>query len=169
MSRSPQEAPQRSSEHIDQIRDIILGPQKRETDTRFEQLSADLRREQERIDARVDELRAFLKASEAGLQKTIKESRAELESTVAATVREMELMQARLRQELAEVEARFQSDLRQTRERYAAELERNIALLRDASVSREMLVGLLQELAVKVRGGDMLEELKSVMRAGSAE
>jgi hypothetical protein len=42
-------------------------------------------------------------------------------------------------------------------------LEKQIALLRDSDVSRETLAELLQEMAVKLRRVELLEELTNVV------
>jgi uncharacterized phage infection (PIP) family protein YhgE len=169
MAKSTQESTHQTPDHIDQIRDIILGPQKRETDQRFDQFTSELRRQQESTTALVEELRALVKNAHASAEKAVEESRAALEADLTAKWRELSSGQQQHKQELSDLNTRFQSEIRTLRAQYAADLDRAIALLKETSLSKEALAGLLQELAVKVRGRDMLEELKSVIRHGTEE
>ncbi len=169
MAKSTQDGPHQTPDHIDQIRDIILGPQKRETDQRFDQFTTELRRQQEAMTAQVEELRSLVKKSDASAAKAVEESRAALEAELTAKIRELSTAHRQHKQELADLGTRYQTEIHTLRAQYAADLDRTIALLKGTSVSKETLAGFLQELAVKVRGGDMLEELKSVIRHGSEE
>jgi hypothetical protein len=166
MAKSTTDDVQRSPDHIDQIRDIIMGPQKREMDQRHDRLSADLHRHEEDTSARVEELRAMITAESGRLLKTMQQNREEMEAALAAKARELASVQEDHRQELAAAKTKFQTDLRTTRDQLAGELEKNISALRDSSVSRESLAEFFQELALKLRKDDVLEEFRNAVRSG---
>lgn len=157
---------QHSPDHIDQIRDIIMGPQKREMDQRHERLAADLRRHQEDTGTHLDEIRSLINAEVARIAKTMQQNRADLEDALAAKARELASVQEDHRQELAALRTKFQNDLRTTRDQLASDLERNITALRDSSVARERLAELLQEVALKLRNDAVLEEFSNAVRSG---
>jgi|WetSurMetagenome_2_1015567.scaffolds.fasta_scaffold150069_2 hypothetical protein len=166
MAKSTTDDIQRSPDHIDQIRDIIMGPQKREMDQRHDRLAADLRRLQEDTGTRVEELRALITAESGRLLKTMQQNHEKLEGALAAKARELASVQEDHRQELAAVKAKLQADLRATRDQLAGELEKNITALRDSSVARESLAEFFQELALKLRKDDVLEEFRNAVRSG---
>ena len=157
---------QHGPDHIDQIRDIIMGPQKREMDQRHDRIAADLRRHQEDTGTHLDEIRTLINAEVARLTKTMQQNRADLEDALAAKVRELASVQEDHRQDLAALRTKFQNDLRTTREQLAGDLEKNITALRDGSVARATLAELLQELALKLRNDAVLEEFSNVVRTG---
>jgi uncharacterized protein YicC (UPF0701 family) len=96
----------------------------------------------------VEELRAMITTESGRLLKTMHQNREEMEG------------------ELAAVKAKFQDDLRATRDQLAGELEKNVSALRDSSVARESLAELFQELALKLRKHDVLEEFRNAVRTG---
>jgi flagellar biosynthesis chaperone FliJ len=118
-------------DHIDQIREIILGPQKRHVDSLLDQL------------------------------------RGELESTrkeVAALRKAVEQNQEQMRQELLHLIAATDSDLRSLCETLEAELRTRLDALRVDKVSAEALAEHLQELAIKLKGVHVLQELQKVAK-----
>lgn len=166
MSKPINDELQHGPDHIDQIRDIIMGPQKREMDQRHERLAADLRRHQEDTGTHLDEIRSLINAEVARIAKTMQQNRADIEDALAAKARELASVQEDHRQELAALRTKFQNDLRSTRDQLASDLERNITALRDSSVARERLAELLQEVAMKLRNDAVLEEFSNAVRSG---
>lgn len=166
MVKQPTDDSQRGPDHMDQIRDIIMGPQKREMDQRHDRLAADLRRHQEETGTHLDEIRTLINAEVARLTKTMHQNRADLEDALAAKARELASVQEEHRQEVAALRTKFQNDLRSTRDQLAADLEKNITALRDSSVPRETLAGFLQEMALKLRNDPTLQELGTAVRSG---
>lgn len=98
--------------------------------------------------------------------KTLQQNREEMEVALAAKARELALAQEDQRQEVAALKTKLQADLRATRDQLAGEIEKNIAALRDSSVARESLAEFFQELALKLRKDDVLEEFSNAVRAG---
>jgi ElaB/YqjD/DUF883 family membrane-anchored ribosome-binding protein len=191
MATTPDDGSHASPDHIDQIRDIILGPQKRQFDQRFEKLSADFQRYQDEARARIDALEASareelntlrhatekdLKQLAATYQKTDADHRkvmeaqhAEMARDLAAGIERTREVHASLQQELNDARAKFQSELRAMREQLSREIDTQVVALRENNVSREFMAELLQELAVKLRGVEVIEELKKAPRRKSAD
>lgn len=166
MVKQSNEESQHGPDHMDQIRDIIMGPQKREMDQRHDRLAADLRRHQEETGTHLDDIRTLINAEVARLTKTMHQNRADLEDALAAKARELASVQEEHRQEVAALRTKFQNDLRSTRDHFAAELEKNITALRDSSIPRETLAGFLQEMALKLRNDPALQELSTAVGSG---
>ena len=78
-------------------------------------------------------------------------------------VQQLEAANSALRQELAGTKTKLQSEVLQVKEHFAGELEKQVSLLKDSNVSRETLAELLQEMAVKLRRVELLEELTNVV------
>jgi len=163
MAKPSDDAPAGTTDNIDQIRDILLGPQKRPTEQHFDQLTAELRRYQEEARASTKDLREGLDQEAAKLHQLIDQAQSALRAELSAKVQQLEAANAALRQELAGAKTKLQSDLVQVREQCAAELEKHVTSLRDANVSRETLAEFLQEMAVKLRRVELLEELTHVV------
>lgn len=163
MAKTPDETSANNPDNIDQIRDIILGPQKRQTEQRFEQLTADLHRYQEEARSSAKDLREGLGQEASKLQQRIDQAQTALRAELTAKVQQLEAANSALRQELAGTKTKLQSDVLQVKEHFAGELEKQVSLLKDSNVSRETLAELLQEMAVKLRRVELLEELTNVV------
>ncbi len=164
--KQPNDDLQRGPDHIDQIRDIIMGPQKREMDQRHDRLASDVKRYQDETGTHLDEIRSLINTEVVRLTKTMQQNRADLEDALAAKARELATVQEEHRQELAALRTKFQNDLRATRDQLAGDLERNITALRDSSVARATLAEYLQEVALKLRNDAVLEEFGNAVRTG---
>ncbi|MBP1655688.1 MAG: hypothetical protein H6Q31_289 [Bacteroidetes bacterium] len=163
MAKTPDDTSASNPDNIDQIRDILLGPQKRQTEQRFEQLTADLRRYQEEARSSAKDLREGLGQEATKLHQLIDQAQSALRAELSAKVQQLEDANSALRQELAGTKSKLQSEVLQVKEHFAGELEKQISLLRDSDVSRETLAELLQEMAVKLRRVELLEELTNVV------
>ncbi len=163
MAKQPDDASRNDPNNIDQIRDIILGPQKRQTDQRFEQITADLRRSQEESRAASSEIRENLSQEVARLQKALDQTQAALRGEMSAKIQQLEAALASARDELAATRAKHQSEIHLLKEEFSKELEHHVTDLRESNVSRETMADLLQELAVKLKRVEFLEELTNAV------
>ncbi|MCC6397753.1 MAG: hypothetical protein IT282_12105 [Bacteroidetes bacterium] len=163
MAKQPDDASRNDPNNIDQIRDIILGPQKRQTDHRFEQIAADLRRSQEESRAASSEIRENLSQEVARLQKALDQTQAALRGEMSAKIQQLEAALASARDELAATRAKHQSEIHLLKEEFSKELEHHVTDLRESNVSRETMADLLQELAVKLKRVEFLEELTNAV------
>jgi len=173
MAKPPEAGPQSSPDHIEQIRDILLGPQKRDYDQRFEKLRAELNRYKEDTHSAARELqetlRADMLARQKGLEQEIQQLTGRLQEESSALQKRLEQSQAALRQEVADARAKLQAEARSLREHLAREIESQVAALRESTISRDAMAELLHELAMKVKGTGVLEELTKAVSGDRRE
>ena len=162
MAKPPDNGSQRSPDHIEQIRDIILGPQKRQYDQRFEQMATDLHKHQAEARAHTDE------RCDA-LQKRFEEKLAGATADLTARLQKLSDANAGLQQELHAAETKLHSAVRAVREQVSTELNTHVSALRDTKVSKETMAELLQELALKLKEVEVFEELKKAVRKEPGE
>lgn len=166
MSRPSSDEPQKTSDHIDQIRDIIIGPQRREMDQRLERISTEIRKSSDAQAASLEEARTALHGEIGAVIRSLQQMRAEMEKEMAAGMQSLKTAHDQLHQELDAAKAKLLTDIRTMREQLAAETERSVAALRDSSVPRDVLAELLQEMAVRLRTDDVLEDLRKATGSG---
>jgi len=167
--------------HIDQIRDIILGPQRRDFEERLQKLSADLQQRNEDQASHINDVHDEMQALSARFQNDLEQgfrqlsSRLQTESislrqeidrvekkTSADLEANIQLVNeaiASLRQELADTRNMLQSDLRSARDQLSRDIDSNGAELRSSKVSRESMADMLHEVAMKLRGVEVIEDL----------
>jgi hypothetical protein len=181
----------KSLDHIEQIRDIIFGPQKREYDDRFSQLTAEMKRNKGELVARTDELHAQLRekittgldaldkslrqltakmeSEDAALQQLIEKTEKKLSADLGTLAQKVDEHNTALRKELSDTRSRFQAELNAVREEATRNLDAESTRLRESKVSRDVMAELLHELAMKLEGVEMLAELQRAARKKSAE
>jgi len=186
MAKHPDNGSPPAADHIDQIRDIILGPQKRDYDDRFKRIAVDIakcREEtraqiEERAEALQSEISADRRTFEAELHEISSKLRQEasdlqkqLERAVTGFVDDFSLrlkkaMEAddTLRNELASTKTKLQADIRSAADQLSQELEAHVGALREGKVSREALAELLEELSLRLKRSEVLEELTKAAR-----
>lgn len=93
MPTNPNGQPENSPEHLDQIRDIIFGPQKRELESKLEQLQSELHELNSLVARHVDELRSGIDSLDKKLT-SLKEStlhdNASLNKEIVATAERLD-------------------------------------------------------------------------------
>ena len=163
MAKLPDDASQNPHDNIDQIRDILLGPQKRQNDQRFDQITSDLQKAREEAKTSAKDLREGIGQESAKLQQLLEQAQAAIRSELEVKVKNLEAANAALQQDVSGTKAKLQSEIAQVREQLSAELEKNVAALRDSNVSRETMAELLQEMAVRLRKVEFFEELTNAV------
>jgi hypothetical protein len=148
---------QQPSDHIEQIRDIILGPHKRQYDQRLEQMAANVQKTQAEVHAHTED-------ACAALQKRLEEKLADTTADLVTRVQKLNEANLALQQQLREAESKLQADVRTLRDQISSELDSHVSTLRDSKVSKEDMADLLQEMALKLKGVEVLEELKKAVR-----
>ncbi len=176
---------------IEQIRDLIFGPQKRLIDERLDRLASELQRvrdeaqrdtlqlreslqtdassNKQTMELRVQQLSGKLFEETSRLLQGAEQYERKLTADVAGASRAMSEAIASLRQEMADMQTAHQSEFHQLRERITADVEAKAAALRDDKVSRLAMADLLQELAMKLKGVDVLAELGEAVRTNSGD
>lgn len=191
MAKHPDNGSPPAADHIEQIRDIILGPQKRDYDDRFKRIATDIgkcREEtrtqiEERAEALQSEITAARRSFEAELHETGSKLRQEaadlqkqLERAIAGFVDDLSLRLKKgteaneaLRNELATTKTKLQSDIRSAEDKLSHELETHVAALREGKISKEALAEMLGELSLRLKGSEVLEELTKAARKKNGE
>jgi hypothetical protein len=182
MAKQSENGIPRNSDHIEQIRDIIFGPQKREYDERFGQVFAEIKRDREDAVSRIEELRTQMQekitaglnaldlnlrqlatkvdTENANIQQLIEKTTRKLDNEIGALSQRLEENTASLRKDLNDTRAKLQSDIRSAKDDAARSLDAESTLLRETKVSRDVMSEMLHEMAMKLNGIEMLEELK---------
>ena len=175
MAKSTDHPPQQAPDHIEQIRDIIFGPQKREYDRHFELIAAELHKfhEQarkhtdERCDAleqAVQDLSAALRKEASDLQKSFEGKMTNTSADLSLKLQKANEAIASLQKELAETRTKLQSEIRVHKEQLTAQLDAHVTALKDSKVSRDAMADLLQQMAMNLKGVQVLEELQRAVR-----
>jgi hypothetical protein len=168
--------------NIDQIRDIIVGSQLREYDTRFEHIETELSLVRQDMRDRVEQLRnAFsleLRAAVDSLEKKIKtvslnaqDESADLRqqmdrinkkfsNTIEALDESVDKQTSLLKGEISETRVNLQEDVRNLRTHILEELDRQFSTLRDAKIARDDMAEILFELGMRLKGSEFVRQLK---------
>ncbi|HAZ46015.1 MAG TPA: hypothetical protein DDW76_14315 [Cyanobacteria bacterium UBA11369] len=168
--------------NIDQIRDILMGPQLRDYETRLAQVEADLSLLRQDLRDRIEETKttfaAEIRANLESLEKKIKavslsasEESADLRqlsdrmnkrfsNTIEALNDSVDKQVATLRDELSESKARLQEDVRSLRDQIFEELDRQFSSLRSGKVSKDDMAEILFEVAMRIKGTEFVRQLK---------
>lgn len=173
--------------NIDQIRDIIFGPQLREYNSRLDKIESNLslmehemrdRIEQVKnacsteIRASVDSLEQKLKTSNvnyqnenADIRQLIDRINKKFSSSIEALDQTVDSQTTSIWNNLSETKEKLQEDTRNLRIQIFEELERRFSSLSGAKVSRDDMAEILFELGLRIKGTEFAPELKEA--AGS--
>lgn len=168
--------------NIDQIRDILMGPQLRDYETRMAQMESDLSLLRQDFRDRIEEAKssfaAEIRANVESLEKKIKavslnasEESADLRqlidrtnkkfsNTIEALNDNVDKQTASLRDELSESKARLQEDVRTLRDQIFEELDRQFSSLKTGKVSKDDMAEILFEVAMRIKGTEFVRQLK---------
>lgn len=168
--------------NIDQIRDIIVGPQLRDYESRITQIESDLSMLRQEIYERVEQVKNSLssefRAAVDTIEKKVKsvsltasEESADLRqqvdrlnkkfvNTIEALDGAIDKQTTSLRNDLSETRNQLQEDVRNLRNQMFEELDRNFSMLRDGKVSRDDIAEVLFELGMRLKGSELVRQLK---------
>lgn len=166
--------------NIDQIRDIIFGPQLREYNRRFEKIETSLSSLQEEVRVRIEEtkntLSAALRTAIESLEKKIRSLNANAQeewgnlrqqlehidrkfsNSLETLSGEVEANTKSLREDLSQTRSKLQDDIRTLKTQVYEELDRRLSLLGDVKVSRDDMAEILVELGMRLRGVESFSE-----------
>ncbi|HWP49626.1 MAG TPA: hypothetical protein VNM22_20880 [Candidatus Limnocylindrales bacterium] len=166
--------------NIDQIRDIIFGPQLREYNRRFEKIETSLSSLQEEVRSRIEEtkntLSAALRTAVESLEKKIRSLNANAQeewgnlrqqlehidrkfsNSLETLSGEVEANTKSLREDLSQTRSKLQDDIRILKTQIYEELDRRLSLLGDVKVSRDDMAEILVELGMRLRGVESFSE-----------
>ena len=170
--------------NIDQIRDIILGSQLREFETRFDKLESDLSMVQQDIIDRTDQLKTVLstemRAAVDSMEKKFKNLNLNTQEETADVRQQIDRINRKfssslealdeaidnqtnsIRDELSQTRDRIQEEVRTLKNQVFEELERRFSVLREGKVARDDMAEILFELGMRLKGTEFVPELKEV-------
>lgn len=171
--------------NIDQIRDIIFGPQLREYDNRFEKIESEISLLQQEMRDRIDQVKtvvstelrsAFdslekkLRSISLSYQEEISDLRQQVDrvnkkftNAVEALDQNVDNQTSSLRQELTESRTKLQEDVRTLRSQVFEELERRLSSMRDTKVSKDDVAEILFEMGMRLKGNEFVPQLKQAV------
>ncbi|MBX2989580.1 MAG: hypothetical protein KF749_00280 [Bacteroidetes bacterium] len=143
MPKNPNGQPENSPEHLDQIRDIIFGPQKRELDIKLEHLQSELQELNALVARHVDELRSGITSLDkklTSLKESTSHDNTSMQQAIAATADRLDKAIEATRHSASEKTSSIEQMLKAT----AIELSSD-------KVSRKELGKLLTDLAAHIQ------------------
>lgn len=171
-------------EHLEQIRDIIFGPNKREFETRFQHLDAQLADMKSQFTQMVEALNSTLslelRSAVQSLENKIKIAAENSGDDRDAITKQIDQMETRFDKSLQHTiqtaaekitaldltmkseTGKLQQELVHLKEQLYHDLETRANELTDSKVSREMMAEALIELGMKVKTGERMAELKLI-------
>lgn len=181
MATHPQGKSLEAGGNIDQVRDILFGNQIRDYNGRFEKLEADLvtlkAETRDRLDQTRDSILTELRAMNTTLEKKLKaldqnqEEEADsirkevgrvsqkLTNNVQRLDETIDTQTADLRRDLLAAKDNLHDAMRDLRTQVMEGLEQHVARLQDAKVSRDNMAEILMEMAMRLKGAELLPEL----------
>jgi hypothetical protein len=191
MSKKIGDEAQKAPDHIDQIRDIIFGAQKREYEHRFEQLEFELTSFREGLQKQLDELKdamtgqlanavqAFDKRMKlltttgqedsANIRKQIEQADKKLTGSISALVQESAESISRLHKELSESQTKLFLELRNLKEQVDRDMETRLSVLHENKISKEAMAELFFEFGMKLKDLQLVTELQKVAKSRSED
>jgi predicted nucleic acid-binding Zn-ribbon protein len=191
MSKKIDGETQKAPDHIDQIRDIIFGAQKREYEHRFEQLESDLASFREGLQKQFDELndvfagqlanavQSFDKRMKlltttgqddtANLRKQVEQADKKFTNSISALVQESTESISRLHKDLSESQNKLFLELRNLKEQLNRDLESRLNILHETKVSKEAMAELFFEFGMKLKDLQLVAELQKVAKSRSED
>ncbi|MBK4729814.1 hypothetical protein JJD41_08040 [Oxynema sp. CENA135] len=168
--------------NIDQIREIIVGPQMREYSTRFEQIESNLAMLQQEFRNRIEEVKATssseLRGAIDSLEKKIKSlslnsqeeiadmrqqidrTRVKLSNTIESLDEEVDKQTNAIRDQLLETRQKQQEDIHNLRDRVFEEIERRFSSLTDIKIARDDMAEIMFEIGMRLKGTEFVPELR---------
>lgn len=171
--------------NIDQIRDIIFGPQLREYDNRFDKIESDISLLQQEMRDRIDQVKtvvstelrsAFdslekkLRSISLSYQEEISDLRQQVDrvnkkftNAVEGLDQNIDSQTTSLRKELTDSRTKLQEDVRTLRLQVFEELERRLSTMREVKVSKDDVAEILFELGMRLKGNEFVPQLKQAV------
>lgn len=168
--------------NIDQIRDIIFGPQLREYDNRFDKLESDISLLQQEMRDRIDQVRTVISTEirsavdvldkkiktlnltsqeeMTDLRQQIDRVNKKFSNTIEALDQTVDNQTHALRDEILQAKAKLQEDVRSLRGQVYEEVERRFGLLREDKISRHDMAEFLFEVGMRLKGNEFVPQLR---------
>jgi hypothetical protein len=182
---------QKVPDHIDQIRDIIFGAQKREYELRFGQIESDLAAFREGLQKQIDELKDVLAAQianafqsvdkkmkllaatgqedSANLRKQLETAERTFTTSISGLVQESSESISRLHKDLADSQNKLLLEVRTIKEQLNRDFESRLHTLQENKISKEAMAELFFEIGMKLKDVQLVTELQKVAKSRSED
>lgn len=168
--------------NIDQIRDIIFGPQLREYDNRFDKVESDISLLQQEMRDRIDQVKTVLsteirsaadsvekkvKSLNLTTQEEIADLRQQLDritkkfsNTIESLDEAIDNQTNSIREELTQARSKLQDEVRVLRGQVFEELERRFSMMREDKLSKDDMAEFFFEIGMRMKGNEFIPQLK---------
>ncbi|HEY9850862.1 MAG TPA: hypothetical protein V6D28_15450 [Leptolyngbyaceae cyanobacterium] len=171
--------------NIDQIRDIIFGPQLREYDNRFDKIESDISLLQQEMRDRIDQVKTVLsteirsaadsvekkvKSLNVTTQEEIADLRQQLDritkkfsNTIESLDEAIDNQTNSIRDELNQARTKLQDEVRVLRGQVFEELERRFSMMREDKLSKDDMAEFFFEIGMRMKGNEFIPQLKEAV------
>ncbi|NEO86138.1 MAG: hypothetical protein F6J87_18060 [Spirulina sp. SIO3F2] len=171
--------------NVEQIREILLGPQIRTSEQRLDKLEAELVEMRQELRERLDEMQTSVSKEIQGVADSFEKKlkylsltthdentklRQKVEQTSQKSYAVLETLNktfssrvAGLREDVVQAQEQFQTETHAIKTKIFEELEKCFSSLQDSKVSRVDLAEVLFELCIKVKGTEFVPDLKEAV------
>lgn len=168
--------------NIDQIRDIIFGPQLREYNSRLDNIEsnisllekdlrerleqtqnaclAELRSAVESLDTKTKSLSLTTKNDNAEIRQLIDHFNKKYSTRIDAISQTVEQQTTSIQKELSETREKLQENNRTLKQEIFTQLDKRFTNLKGTKVSRDDLAEILFELGLRIKGNELAPELQ---------
>jgi hypothetical protein len=168
--------------NIDQIRDVIIGPQLRNYENRFSKIESDISLLQQHMRSHIEQLKdsfsTELKTAVELLEKKIKSVSASSQEEGLDLRQQVERLNRRfssniqsldealdsqttiIREEVTQTKGQLQGDINALRDLVVEELERRFSLLTQTKVSKDDIAETLFALGMRLKGTELIPQLR---------
>jgi DNA repair exonuclease SbcCD ATPase subunit len=180
-------AESKAGNNVDQIRELIFGPQMKELEGRFEALEEEIREQEQRLqkhfselfdklnretqrslevlDQKIDDLAEASRKYRTKLKELIDVTDENLQTQIRNLKNEINNKLKVSRENLEDEDRKLRKDLESVKERLESTLRKEIGAIDHDKVSRNAMAEMLLDVAMKLQGSD----LQTLMGAGGAE
>ncbi|MGQ4647489.1 hypothetical protein [Lyngbya aestuarii] len=168
--------------NIDQIRDIIFGPQLREYNSRLDSIESqisllekdisesiaqtqaacltELRAAVDSLDTKIKSFNLTTQNDTAEIRQTVDHLNKKFSGNIEALDQTVAQQTTSLRSDLSDTRERLQEDIRSLKSQIFEQLEMRFSALKDTKVSQADLAEILFELGLRIKGTELAPELK---------
>lgn len=168
--------------NIDQIRDIIFGPQLREYDNRFDKVESDISLLQQEMRDRIDQVKTVLsteiRAAADSVEKKVKSLNLTTQEEIADLRQQLDRITKKfsntiesldeaidnqtnsIREELTQARSKLQDEVRVLRGQVFEELERRFSMMREEKLSKDDMAEFFFEIGMRMKGNEFIPQLK---------
>jgi molecular chaperone DnaK (HSP70) len=142
---------QEMREHIDQVKTV---------------LSTDLRAAVDSLEKKIKALSLTSEEESTDIRQQLERTNKKFSNSIQALDEIVYNQTSSIKGELSETRNKLQQDTRSLREQVLQELDKRFSMLKDAKVSKDDIAEVLLELGLRLKGTELVPELKKVIDNG---